>query len=113
MGMTLVQKTTFDFIREYSEQNGIAPSYDEIMVELGFKSKSSVHRVINLLEERGLIRRLTGRARSVKIIDHSDGAYGVLGPFLDPFIRHCVENKIAPDDALRCAVSLYLGGATQ
>jgi len=66
LAMTARQKEVFDFIAKYTaEQGGVSPSFDEIKDYVGLRSKSGVHRIITALEERGLIRRLENRARSI------------------------------------------------
>ena len=50
------------------ESCGYSPSFEEMKVSLGLKSKSGIHRLINGLEERGFIRRLPHRARSLEIL---------------------------------------------
>lgn len=68
VGLTAHQKRVMDYLTWFIAKNDIAPSYDEIQAHLGLKSKSSVHRVIHELEERGAIQRLPNRARAITII---------------------------------------------
>lgn len=65
MGMTRKQQQLYDYICKEFVQKGVPPSYDEMLVELGLNSKSGAHRLVVGLEERGLITRLHGRARSI------------------------------------------------
>ena len=67
-GLTANQKRVLEYLADYIAVHGIAPSYDEIRDHLGIVSKSSVHRVIHELEERGAIQRLPNRARAITII---------------------------------------------
>jgi repressor LexA len=72
MGMTRKQQELYDFIVAYIGANdGVAPSYEEMKNELGLASKSGVHRLMNALEERGMIQRLPYRARAIKIMDEA------------------------------------------
>ncbi len=41
------------------------PSFEEMKVALGLKSKSGVHRLVGALEERGFIFRRRNRARAI------------------------------------------------
>lgn len=68
VGLTAHQRRVFEYLASFIAQQGIAPSYDQIQAHLGLKSKSSVHRVIHELEERGAIQRLPNRARAITII---------------------------------------------
>lgn len=67
-GLTAHQKRVLEYLVAFIAERGIAPSYDQIQAHLGLKSKSSVHRVIHELEERGAIHRLPNRARAITII---------------------------------------------
>jgi repressor LexA len=72
MGLTHRESETLAFLREYvAANNGAAPSFDDVKDHLGLKSKSGIHRLLTALEERGLIRRISKRARAIEIIDRS------------------------------------------
>ena len=72
--LTPQQRQLRDFIRDYiGTHDGVAPSFEEMRVCLQLRSKSSVHRLINGLEERGWLKRLPNHARALQIID-DDGA---------------------------------------
>lgn len=70
MSMTKRQGDLLAFIKSYmATRDGVAPTYEEMMVELGLGSKSGIHRMILGLEERGVIRRLPGkRQRSIEVV---------------------------------------------
>lgn len=66
--MTPRMREAYDFVDAFIRQNGFSPSYDEIGEAIGSISKSSVHRAIKALAERGHIRMLKGRSRSIEIV---------------------------------------------
>lgn len=66
--LTQTQKQVYEYVRAYIAQHGFGPSLDEIGGAVGLKSKSSVNRIMNCLEERGLIRRLHGRPRAIEVL---------------------------------------------
>lgn len=69
--LTPRMKQVYDFIAAYvAANNGVSPSYDEIKDQVGLASKGGIHRLMNSLEERGLIHRLPKHARAVVLIDH-------------------------------------------
>lgn len=77
MGITARQRELLGFIASYGEvEDGITSSYDEMRSFMGLRSKSAVSRLIDALEERGLIRRLPNRARSIQIVSPGVGALG-------------------------------------
>ena len=51
--LTHRQMDLMRFITERMAQNGVAPSHDEIAQEMGLKSKSSAHRLLERLRDRG------------------------------------------------------------
>lgn len=73
IGLTRRQENCLAFLKQYIADKGIPPSFDEIKDFMGLRSKSGIHRLINSLEERGLIRRLRNRARAIEIVDPNSG----------------------------------------
>jgi len=69
MGLTKAQYDCALFIQNYvASSYGVAPSYDEIAEALGLRSKSGVYRIISALTNRGVIRKLPGKARAIEIL---------------------------------------------
>lgn len=66
--LTKKQRDLLLFINEKLQENGVAPSFDEMKDALNLKSKSGIHRLIGALEERQFIRRLPNRARALEIL---------------------------------------------
>ena len=71
-GITPAQSALLEYLRAFSEREGHAPSYEQMMAAIGYRSKSNIHRLITCLHERGLIRRMPGRSRAIEIIDQSN-----------------------------------------
>ena len=67
-GLTPKQKIVFDVIKDFIDQNGVAPSYEELKQLIGSKSKSHVHAFVHQLMERGWIGKGNGRNRSIFIL---------------------------------------------
>ena len=67
-GLTPKQRKVFDIIKAFIDQNGIAPSYEELKQLMGSKSKSHVHAFVHQLMERGWIGKGNGRNRSIFIL---------------------------------------------
>jgi len=72
--LTRKQKELLLLIRDRLAADGVPPSFDEMKVALGLKSKSGIHRLITGLEERGFIKRLPHRARALEILRIPEGA---------------------------------------
>ncbi|VAW05086.1 SOS-response repressor and protease LexA [hydrothermal vent metagenome] len=66
--LTNKQRDLLLFIHGKLQEDGVAPSFDEMKDALNLKSKSGIHRLIGALEERQFIRRLPNRARALEIL---------------------------------------------
>lgn len=65
-GLTPAQKRLLDFIKSYmDESGGVPPTYQEMGAAIGLKSKSSVHRLVHGLKQRGHISMLPGMRQSL------------------------------------------------
>lgn len=92
--------------------NGVCPSFDEIMVSQGLRSKSGVHRLISALEERGLIRRLSGKARAIELIDYGAQKAVLLDPATFGLVAAYADaRQIGIDDAADAIIRERLGVA--
>ena len=73
--LTYRQRELLEFIADYMDtSDGISPSFEEMRIGVGLRSKSGVHRLITSLNERGYIRQLYHRARSIEVIRMPDGS---------------------------------------
>ncbi|MBD7992860.1 helix-turn-helix domain-containing protein [Ochrobactrum sp. Sa2BUA5] len=69
------QKQAYDFIRSFIDKEGYGPSYQEISEALGITSRSSIHRLVHGLKERGLIELIPNRARCIALKPDFYAAY--------------------------------------
>lgn len=63
------QKQILDFIKQHIQISGSAPTLKEIAQSLGVSSLATVHEHLITLEEKGLIKRKTGKTRSIKLVE--------------------------------------------
>ncbi len=66
--LTQKQFELLTFLEKKIGTSGIAPSFEEMKIALGLRSKSGIHRLICALEERGFLKKLPHRARSIEIL---------------------------------------------
>ena len=66
--LTRKQLDALIVINHYIEETGVAPSYEELRILLGKKSKSAVYHLIVALEHRGYLRRIKNRARAIELL---------------------------------------------
>ncbi|MCY4209035.1 MAG: transcriptional repressor LexA [Roseovarius sp.] len=65
--LTRKQFNLLKFIHEQITTTGYSPSYEEMKIASGLKSKSGIHRLIMSLEDRGYIRRNPNHARAIEV----------------------------------------------
>jgi repressor LexA len=80
MGLTAAQERVYRFVREFIDKNGYSPSYEEICRHLGFASKNSVAKHMRQLEDRGYVKSISGRRRSLELIPVRTSSVSI--PFL-------------------------------
>ncbi len=68
MHLTKRQKEIFDFICEYLEREGYAPSLEEIGERFGLSSVATVHKHVQNLVDKNLLRKAWNRSRSIEVV---------------------------------------------
>ena len=63
--LTAKQQRIYDYIVDFTADNGYPPSVREIACAVGLKSPSTVHFHLKALEEAGVISRGTGTTRAI------------------------------------------------
>ncbi|NRA01089.1 MAG: transcriptional repressor LexA [Myxococcales bacterium] len=67
--MTKRQRETFEFIRGFLEREGYAPSLEEIASHFGLSSVATVHKHVQNLVEKRLLRKAWNRSRSLELVE--------------------------------------------
>ena len=80
--LTKRQREILDYLQEFIQQHGYAPSLEEIGRRFGLSSLATVHKHLTNLEEKGFIRRLWNRSRSVELLAARTGQRAVELPML-------------------------------
>ena len=70
MKLTKKQLAVLNFLEDFIEENGYAPTYREIQAELGLASVSAVAEHIDNLVSKGVLKRTEGTARSLEVLDY-------------------------------------------
>jgi len=78
------QKQILDFIKQYIQKNGLAPTLTEIANALGVSSLATVHEHLRTMEKKGVIKRFDGSVRGIEVIEDSlgEGKRGIEVPVL-------------------------------
>jgi repressor LexA len=68
MPLTKRQREILTFLESYTDENGYAPSFEEIAEQFGFTSLATVHEHLSNLERKGAIRRGYNESRAIEIL---------------------------------------------
>lgn len=82
MTLTKRQKEIFDYIEASIQENGYAPTLEEIGERFHLKSLATVHKHVSNLEAKGLIRRKWNHSRAIEVVQRNRKARAVELPLL-------------------------------
>ncbi|RPJ71586.1 MAG: transcriptional repressor LexA [Acidobacteria bacterium] len=82
MPLTKRQREILDFLNEFIQQHGYAPSLEEVGRRFGLSSLATVHKHLTNLQEKGFIKRAWNRSRSVELLQARAGGRAVELPLL-------------------------------
>ena len=70
--LTKKQLALLNFLEDFTEENGHSPSYREIMAGLGLTSVSAVAEHVDNLVAKGVLEKVPGEARSLRILNYKN-----------------------------------------
>lgn len=82
MTLTRRQKQILDYLEAYINENGYAPSFEEIAGNFAFRSLATVHEHLTNLERKGYIARVHNESRSIDLIPRPGQSGAVEIPLL-------------------------------
>ncbi len=65
------QRQIMDFIGQYIQKNGFAPTLQEIADSIGVSSLATVHEHLTALEKKKVIKRYDGKVRGIELLDNT------------------------------------------
>lgn len=68
MPLTKRQKELLDYITDFIDGHGYAPSFEEIAKAFGYSSLATVHEHLSNLERKGYIRKSYNESRSIEMV---------------------------------------------
>ncbi len=80
--LTKRQREILDYLNEFIQQHGYAPSLEEIGERFSLSSLATVHKHLTNLQEKGFIRRAWNRSRSVELLPSRSGGRAIELPML-------------------------------
>lgn len=101
------QKQILDYIKQHIQSKGSAPTLKEIAQAIGVSSLATVHEHLTTLEEKNLLKRSTGKNRTMEVVEkdlsQSDGievpilgfiaAGAPIEPYTDPNASFSIPNS--------------------
>ncbi len=80
--LTKRQREILDYLNDFIQQHGYAPSLEEVGRRFGLSSLATVHKHLTNLQEKGFIKRAWNRSRSVELIPARIGGRALELPLL-------------------------------
>ena len=77
--LTKRQREILDYLNDFIQQHGYAPSLEEIGRRFSLSSLATVHKHLSNLETKGLIRRKWNHSRAIEVTDDRRKAAAVPG----------------------------------
>src|ERR1044071_6935601 len=68
MPLTKRQREILTYLTTYAEQNGFAPSFEEIAEHFNYNSLATVHEHLTNLERKSYIKRNYNESRAIEIL---------------------------------------------
>ena len=106
--LTKRQREILDYLNDFIQQHGYAPSLEEIGRRFNLSSLATVHKHLTNLQEKGFIRRAWNRSRSVEVIPAKAASRAVELPLLGYVAAGTPIEAVASEDTI--AVPEVLAG---
>jgi len=98
--LTKRQREILDYLRDFIQQQGYAPSLEEIGRRFGLSSLATVHKHLTNLQDKGCIRRSWNRSRSVELLSARTGNRAVELPLLGFVAAGAPIEAVATDETI-------------
>jgi repressor LexA len=107
--LTKRQREILDYLNEFIQQHGYAPSLEEIGKRFTLSSLATVHKHLTNLQEKGFIRRSWNRSRSVELLPNRAGGRAVEVPLLGYVAAGMPIEAVAGNESIAIPESLISG----
>jgi repressor LexA len=104
--LTKRQREILDFLNDFIQQHGYAPSLEEVGRRFGLSSLATVHKHLSNLQEKGFIKRAWNRSRSVELVQARMGGRAVDLPLLGYVAAGAPIEAIATAESISVPESL-------
>jgi repressor LexA len=107
--LTKRQREILDYLNEFIQQHGYAPSLEEVGKRFNLSSLATVHKHLTNLQEKGFIRRAWNRSRSVELMPSRSGGRAVELPLLGYVAAGMPIEAVASAESISVPEALVTG----
>ena len=107
--LTKRQREILDYLNEFIQQHGYAPSLEEIGRRFSLSSLATVHKHLTNLQEKGFIKRAWNRSRSVELVPTRTGGRAVELPLLGYVAAGVPIEAVAGNETIAVPEALVAG----
>ncbi|MGQ0736542.1 MAG: transcriptional repressor LexA [Acidobacteriota bacterium] len=107
--LTKRQREILDYLNEFIQQHGYAPSLEEIGRRFSLSSLATVHKHLTNLQDKGFIRRAWNRSRSVELLPSRGAGRAVEVPLLGYVAAGMPIEAVAGTESIAIPESLISG----
>jgi repressor LexA len=107
--LTKRQREILDYLNEFIQQHGYAPSLEEVGRRFNLSSLATVHKHLTNLQEKGFIRRAWNRSRSVELLPSRSGGRAIELPLLGYVAAGMPIEAVATSETIAVPESLVTG----
>ena len=100
MPLTKRQREILTYLGSYSENNGYAPSFEEIAETFNYNSLATVHEHLTNLERKGYIKRSYNESRAIEILPSDANPRAVELPLLGSVAAGMPIEAVASGESL-------------
>jgi repressor LexA len=107
--LTKRQREILDYLNEFIQQHGYAPSLEEVGRRFNLSSLATVHKHLTNLQDKGFIRRAWNRSRSVELLPSRSGGRAIELPLLGYVAAGMPIEAVATSESIAVPESLVTG----
>ena len=107
--LTKRQREILDYLNEFIQQHGYAPSLEEVGRRFNLSSLATVHKHLTNLQEKGFIRRAWNRSRSVELMPSRSAGRAVELPLLGYVAAGMPIEAVATSETIAVPETLVTG----
>ncbi len=87
------QREVYDFVKQYIQKVGTSPTLKQIAEAMSLKSLATVSEHLDALEKKGLIERIFGEARGIRVLEETDAMYDPVDSITVPVIGYIAAGR--------------------